>query len=181
MCLIGSYLVDKSPDGSIHHDSKQSHISHKVDFLTSVNTYIDYFLKSENASYRNMKAGQYFRGNIGKSHRSLQKELEISNHELRSLKIQAEKLSWKVNELTASNKILSKELKSVHAREEEHQQLLHKMQEQLVQQKQKTRKYKSQCLQMQDLFQQEREENESNLISLKQAVARYSISNVILF
>jgi len=120
-----------------------------------------------------MKAGQYFRGNNGKSHRSMQKELEASNQELRALKMQVHDLKWKVNDLTAGSKMLTKELKIANTRNEEYQQLFQKMQAEILHLKQKNRHYKSQCIQLQEAYKRERSESESNLLALRQVLAKY--------
>jgi len=167
------YSMEKSLEGSLQQDStKHISVSHKNEFLHSLNNFLSYFQKSENMSYRNMKAGQYFRSNVGKSHRSVQKELDVSHQELRNLKSQVQELKHRVNELMSGNKYLTKELKHSNAREEENQQIFHKMQAEITRLKQKNRHYKTQCIQLQEAFKRERMESENNLLALKQVLAK---------
>jgi len=166
--------MEKNADESIYRHTKNPHSSPKGpkgDFLTNLEYYISYFNKSDNMSYRNMKAGQYFR-HAGKTHRPFQKELEASNLEIRSLKLQMEKMKWKLDTIMTENKMITKELKAANSRDEESQQLLHKMQEKLLHYKQKSHHYKVKCIQIQDVLEQERMEHENNLQALKQVLAK---------
>jgi len=176
---IRSYSIEKSRDESIHmqrgsHNPQLS--SPKTDFVANLDYYINYFQKTENMSYRKMKAGQYFRGFAGKSHRSIHKELENSNRELRTLKLQVEKMKWKMDGLMTENKMLTKELKAANGRDEENQQVMQKLQEQVLHYKQRSHHYKVKCINMQDVIGQERLEHDNNLRALKKVLANINLA-----
>lgn len=166
--------TDRSPNVSAQQGSRQSLTSPKGNFLACLDNYIDYFKKSGDVSYRSMKAGQYLTGNnSGKSYRSLQRELDAAYREIDIMKAELDKRKRKINDLANGSKMLQKTLQVTTAREEEQQQLLHKMQGQLAHLTQKNASYKLKNQQLKELFRQERIQNESSLLSLKQVLSKY--------
>lgn len=174
--------TDRSPNVSAQPGSRQSLTSPKGNFLASLDGYIDYFKKSGDVSYRSMKAGQYLNGsNTGKSYRSLQRELDAAYSEIEIMKAELDKRKRKINELVNGTKMLQKTLQVTSAREEEQQQLLHKLQGQMAHLTQKNTSYKLKYQQLKELFRQERIQNESSLLSLKQVLSKYEIYNRRMF
>ena len=120
-----------------------------------------------------MKAEQYFRQTFDKKQYSTQKDLEASSYEIKHLRQQMEKLTWKTNDIIAENRMLKKELKTAHMRAEEREPMVLKMKEQIFELKQKNEHYKDKCLKMKEMLKDERVENENNMLSLKKLLSKY--------
>lgn len=111
---------EKSPEKS---NRPNTSLTARGDFLATLNNYINYFDKSDNATHRNKNANQYFVSNDGKGSHLLRKELQFAQTEIKALKKHAEALQFKMMDLAKMNKHLVRELSDMKSLEQGYQQV----------------------------------------------------------
>jgi len=153
--------------------------SPKGNFAANLNSYIDYFRKTEKGERRHSKPGNENQHPQHPHHHHHYHTNERVTHNFEeggdgkhSTKHQIEELNMKMNEVMKINKKLLKEFAGMIQREEAQAQRILMLEQEFGGLKRKNRRYREELKHTVHLLEKERIENQNNLLALKRVLSK---------
>lgn len=103
-----------------HYNKEQAHKKTKSEFMTNLNSFIDYFENNKDLrDHHSNKKEENFSAGLKEKYQMILKQLKVSNEEVKELRSQVEKLKLKKNDLTRTNNLLVREVNNHLVREQD--------------------------------------------------------------
>ncbi len=152
--------------------------SPKGNFAANLNSYIDYFRKTEKGERRHSKPGNENQHPHHHHHHHTNERERVTHHleetgeGKHGTKHQIEELNMKMNEVMKINKKLLKEFAGMIQREENQAQRILMLEQEFGSLKKRNRRYREELKHTVHLLEKERIENQNNLLALKRVLSK---------